>query len=530
MALPPTTVWEINAAATGGANVNGGGFDSAKIGVGTDYSQQTGSQYNDTNLAATSATTGAPVITSASHNFVTADEGNIINITAGTNWTVGRYMIVSTAANAATLDRACASVASPTLGTFRVGGALSLGSSDDAIFETFVAGNIAYVKSGTYTLGGTVTIAKAGTATNQIVVQGYQASRTDKPVGANAPTFVCGSVTFSTGVSWSWNNINFSGTGTSVVQSAANCYYMYVGFLNTSTTVDRVALNISSAADNFVYRCDAQSYRGRAIARASGTTVVDSCYIHDSDIGIRGANNSSYIYTNNIFRNFVTAAVVETTSAVNQIISRNTFVGCNQTATAISITNGSVCQKIYGNVFYNFSKGVDNGTTTATGTIDDYNDYYSNGTDVTAWPKGPNDIATTPGYTAISDVTGTNGTTSGSVITSSGKDFTALGVVAGRDFIYIVSGTGITAGIYGITVVGTTTLTLDIAPGTSATADKVYQIFVGASFTPGTNLIGTGVPGVFPGGYTTGYMDIGAVQKQYPAISGMLYVPNLEGT
>ena len=55
-------------------------------------------------------------------------------------------------------------------------------------------------------------------------------------------------------------------------------------------------------------------------------------------------------------------------------------------------------------------------------------------------------------------------------------------VVDGRDFLYLVSGTGITAGIYGITAHTSTTITLDIAPGTDATADKVWQITTGRNF------------------------------------------------
>lgn len=73
-----------------------------------------------TDLAATSGTTSAPVVTSASHNFVAADVGSLIYISAGTNWLVGWYQIISTATNAATLDHACASTSSPTAGSWNV--------------------------------------------------------------------------------------------------------------------------------------------------------------------------------------------------------------------------------------------------------------------------------------------------------------------------------------------------------------------------------------------------------------------------
>jgi hypothetical protein len=73
-----------------------------------------------TNGAATVANTTAPVFSSASYTFVAADVGAFVFIKSGTSWTVGSYLIVSVAAGKATLDRACASVASPTFATWGV--------------------------------------------------------------------------------------------------------------------------------------------------------------------------------------------------------------------------------------------------------------------------------------------------------------------------------------------------------------------------------------------------------------------------
>ena len=69
-------------------------------------------------------------------------------------------------------------------------------------------------------------------------------------------------------------------------------------------------------------------------------------------------------------------------------------------------------------------------------------------------------------------------------------------------------------GQYKITSHTSTTVTLDIAPGTNATADKVWQITTGRNFGIGTNLKALGFPGAFQAGLTTGYLDIGAVQRQ----------------
>jgi hypothetical protein len=73
-----------------------------------------------TNGAATGATTTTPSFSSASYTFVAADVGAAVFVQSGTNWTPGLYQIVSVTAGAATLDRACASVASPTAATWGV--------------------------------------------------------------------------------------------------------------------------------------------------------------------------------------------------------------------------------------------------------------------------------------------------------------------------------------------------------------------------------------------------------------------------
>lgn len=57
-----------------------------------------------TDLAATLANTAAPVVTSASYTFVTADEGHYLFSKSGTNWTPMFARIVSTSGGAATLD------------------------------------------------------------------------------------------------------------------------------------------------------------------------------------------------------------------------------------------------------------------------------------------------------------------------------------------------------------------------------------------------------------------------------------------
>ena len=163
------------------------------------------------------------------------------------------------------------------------------------------------------------------------------------------------------------------------------------------------------------------------------------------------------------------------------------------------------------NIFYGFVTAVTNAEANQAISFDDFNDYYNNTTDNTNWTKGANDVATNPTFTSAVQYTATNGTTSGSVITSSGASFPAF--VPGADFVYIKSGTGITVGKYGIVSNTGTAITLDSAPGADATADKVFQVTTGHNFSVGTNMQAIGFPSSFPAGLTTSYNDIGAAQR-----------------
>ena len=104
MAFDANTQWDVR---TTGSDSNGGGFV---------YGKGVKDVTAATDLAVDSSNNKK--VTSASHNFVSGDVGKFINVTAGTNWTPGWYQILSTASNAATLDRSPAPVsttgASPT--------------------------------------------------------------------------------------------------------------------------------------------------------------------------------------------------------------------------------------------------------------------------------------------------------------------------------------------------------------------------------------------------------------------------------
>ena len=485
MAISVNSIWEIRTSADAG-NVGGGFFVEGAS--GSDFSQQNSPQYALTGV--TSAGAGNTILTaSAAADMV----GNGIKVISGTNFTVSWFEITSVSVG---VSITCSTNAAGTAisigvgasGVMNVGGAISLGTSgasgDDDVFEASAVGNTFYVKLGTYTIGETVSIILSGAGANPIKVYGYQTTRGDNPTGANRPTFALGANLFASGAGWYWKNLILTGTGTNVFNiSSGEILVVNIKATNTSTSISRNAF-IGTGGDSMAFNCEAISYRGNGFS-TSGRMSIMGCYIHDSSIGIldTGTVIATFIY--NIIESCVTAAIRFSGVKSNlSIVENNTLYGSeNTTGIGIDITAaGAVNFRTINNIIYGFATGVSHVDANTEG-FDDYNDYFNNDNDVNAaanWQKGSKDVAINPSFTGVAQLTGTTATTSGSVLTQSDGDFST--VVDGRDFLYLVSGTGITAGIYGITAHTSTTITLDIAPGTDATADKVWQITTGRNF------------------------------------------------
>jgi hypothetical protein len=226
MALPAGTVFEVRLG-VGSDTTAGGGFVAGSS--GTDYSQQNSAQYNATDLASVSSL----VVSSASHNFVAADVGNLIHITAGTGFTVGYYQIVSVSANQATLDRSPGTAG--VSGTYYVGGAMATVSNAASIA---VPSNTIYVKaSGTYTVTTalTITLNSASSPGNPLSIIGYTSTRGDN-----------GQFTWTTATN-SINLVELSNGST----SAVNVLFQNISFTTTAGT-KKDAIHSASSSVNAV--------------------------------------------------------------------------------------------------------------------------------------------------------------------------------------------------------------------------------------------------------------------------------------
>lgn len=503
--------------------------------VGTPTSGTFTIDYSQGTTAILALTDGASVnnssvLTSATGGFTKAMIGNLVHITAGTQALTGWYELVNhTDTNTVTLDRDCANTADMSGATFKVGGALSLNSSDDAVFELAVSSATAaaryFVKgNASYTINGSVAVAAAGNAQAPIWIEAYASKRGDRPKGSTRATFACGANDVTFGAQWNIWGVIFTGTFTTMITMGALNKYYFCKFYNSSTGTNRIALQM--AASCIAHGCEAISIRGRALATNGARYVIESCYAHHSDIGFQPNNSDGWIL-NSISACNVTSCIDYQSVPSNLVNQRNcTMYGWETpTGNGIKLANSTGSNLVVTNsIFYGFVNAW-NPSTAQTMAVSDYNTYFNNTTDIsdtTKMQKGANDIALNPSFTSMTERSGSTATTTtGNHLVQSGATFQTWGVAAG-DFMYVVSGTGITnPGIYEIqTVDSENQVTFVQSIPANATSDKVWRLIQGFNFAVGTNMKAVAFPGAFPGANTTGYLDIGAVQRQEAAAAG----------
>ena len=484
MALSSAIKWEIRSTATAN-NVNGGGFKTGAS--GTDFSQQDAAQYALTGIT-TAAADAILLHASAAANMV----GNVIRITGGTNFITGWYEIIGGVVGVSiTLDRTCTTAAG-VAGTANVGGAMSLNSTlDDDLFEAAVAGQIYYIKAGTYTLGESVASSISGGVSQPIIIEGYNATRGDTPTGTDRPLLSLAASNFGFQNNWVQKNLRFTGTATSLNTFSAACQIINCSGVNKRTSAGTVFVY---GVDSVAINCEAVSYLGLGIDLGNGAI---GCYVHHcgtNGIDLPHATNIATLMFN-IIANCKTSAISNITAQTGlAIISNNTLYGSeDKYGIGMNLPTTATDKTFINNIIYGFVTGVAHADTQTIG-YDNYNDYFNNTNDVSAagqWQKGANDAAINPAFTNVTQILGTTGAfvAGGSKLVDTSKDFTALGVTAGVDIVHIRSGSGVTEGMAGILSISTTTnpndtLNLDINPGTNTTADKAYSITMGHNYLP----------------------------------------------
>lgn len=524
MAIAAGAVYEVRSLATA-SNANAGFYVPG--GGGTDWSQQNAAQYSLSGL--TSSGLGAVILTSSASTDMV---NNGMNITAGTNFTTGRYQILSVVAGVSiTVDRNCTTGVGAA-GVCKIGGALSWQTANDVANTPVVAGNTVYLKNdGAYASYGANNVnfgSAAGSTSLPIRLIGYQSTRGDQPTGTNRPQLTFGNAAFFPGDDWLISNIIFVG-GSSSTNGTLCCSglrntVMGCKIVNNGTTANAAAYG-STGQYNMCIGNEIISYNGYACYLGSQSILYGN-YIHDSAYGYYNTNTgqqSAFVLAGNIFENITNTAINFAGASIldsNILIEGNTFYGgesSSKMGVGVGSAQGASSICAINNIFYGLTTAVNFSVSNTLG-ISNFNDYFNNTTDITNWvAKGPSDIAVSPAFANTGVYTGTSATTSSHVLTDSGAAF--ANVVPGRDFLYVSSGTGVTTGVYGITANTSTTITTDNTLGTGT--GVTYRIGWGHNLAVGTALVNKSFPPTFAT-TTTNFSTLGAVQKMpgYPRKSG----------
>lgn len=405
------TVWEVRPGV--GADTNGGGFVTGA--TGTDFSQQNAAQYNAADLASANGTTNPCTVSSASHNFVAADVGNIINISAGTNWTTGYYQIVSVAANAAHLDRACGSVAALSNGTYAVGGALATVS---AAYGGATTQNHIYIKAtGNYTVTATLTLTLSD-GTIPFIFEGYTTTRGDR--GQATWTTATNSVhlvTTGATTGYVFKNIIFSSTagtpGNGIQTGTAGNANSYL-FDNDRFTGLNIGINGPFSTQYYITGLsiiDCQFDNNKSHGIINQTWMIHGSWFHDNGgdgafcsnqagIGPIGCSASLSVFSKNTSAGIEIGNLGTSNSRnphiVNCVLYKNTGDGIKASGTT---QEGIIANSVlYGNGGFGVNFATNTGSVNGAAAVANYSNAYGSNTSGARtgnFPTGVGDVTLT---------------------------------------------------------------------------------------------------------------------------------------
>lgn len=331
--------WELRAA---GSNSNSGGFLPGASGV--DYSQQTSPQYALTGLTTVAA--NAIILTaSASADMV----GNTINVTAGTNFTTGFYIINSVAVGVSiTVDRNVTTAAGAA-GTANIGGAVqSLQTLLSVIAAQAIDFSVIWVQgtgAQTYLTTTTMTIAW-GSAQKSLTIEGYCAVRSDAQ-GWNVTT--CRPL-----ITTATNSIQLFNMTSSNTQQIR---LVNLDFSNTATTRAQFWNNAVTVAGMYFFKCRWSGFSNfyNTVGTISNWFMA-LCEVRNGTIsGINSSNNGgqyqiidSYIHDN------VNQGIDMSTKTQGIIMFNSVIANNGQNGLVMSLGASSIVT-LQNNVFYNNS-------------------------------------------------------------------------------------------------------------------------------------------------------------------------------
>jgi len=468
MALSSALVWEVR---TTGSDNNGGAFKTGAS--GTDYSQQDAAQWALTGV--TSSGAGATFLTAQA---AAAMVGNTVRVVSGTNFTVGTYEIISVSAGVSvTVDRNLTTGAGAS-GVLNIGGALA---TIGAAVGRWAAENLAWVKAtADYSVTATTTLASGlndigNIAPNQLT--GYSATRGDN-----------GRATIKT----STNGL--------ALLTVAMCNVIVSNFVldcNNTTTSKGVAITAAEMGRGLrLVNCVAQNFTSRGFSCEGGASAGGTHFYRCRATGGSSAASAGFylafatlldcVADGNSCHGFSLGGNNGHSHFIRCIAASNktggTYHGFNLDA-ALQNTLLSQCV-----AYDNSGSGISFGGSYGSGTVENCI-LVSNGAYGVTWAATQRNAGLSWNYNAFYN------NTSGA----------RNNVIAGANDVTL-TGDPFTNGAAG-------DFSLNSTAGAGAACRAV------------------GFPGVFPGGLTTGYLDIGAAQHQDSGGSGggLLVNPGLSG-
>lgn len=452
MSFSSSTVWEVR---TTGDDTNGGGYSSG----GVDYSQQDSPQVSLTDMVidGTTNTIFSSATLGSNSNYI----GNIINVTGGTGFTVQRVQIVSRSGANYTVDKSLGTLGS-TGGTGNLGGAFASPGQAGAVF---VDGNTIFIKynASAYSItsssanvsGGKLSISVSGNSSILPKVIGYDTTRTVSNTDSNRPTLqVSGAISSFTVVAFS---SSVSGLIRNIIVDGASKSSM-TGISSSSSFGQTLIHNCK------IVNCTTAGLTG------SGLTNATNCEADSCAIGFNNVNIHFGCYAHNCTSHGFAGATNSVIGAIN----------------CISASNG-------GSGFFG---------TSGTGSTSYYNCTAYNNTG-----DGFNVAQSfTRGCVIVNCISVNNG----------GWGFKSDSGYPTTDLINCAGGSGTTANTSGNYTSANHPVVLNFVTTSAAPFTNAGSGDFSLNNTAGGGAAcrAAGFPGVFPGGLTTGYLDIGAVQHQ----------------
>lgn len=554
MALAATTIWEVKT--TGSDTVNAGAFDPG----------QTAGMLTDG--AATSATSSAPVFSSASYNFAAGDVGAWLYVASGTNWTQGWYQIASVAANAATLNASigqavkrggfintvsgCATTASPTSATWTidysqqatqqisytdlvsVGTGLTV-SSVAHPFGKQQVGNAIVITGGTNFNAGIYVIASVATVTATVVgptniTTGAGASGTGSLGGALATIGKALAVWKEQNVIYVQATASYTVTASVTLASGLNdlpniAPNQLIGYTSVRTDAGQPTITTATNGLSLITVAMCNVVISNFIVDANGTTTSICVNVTASEQGrgLRVYNVTAKNFTSKGFNNSTAGAILSSV-----IFERCYATGGTSAASAgFALLTGGLCLNCVArsNSCHGFSFGGNNAFGVFIGCLSASNKtgggYHGFNLDASlantivrncvAYDNSSDGISVSGTYDAVS-------LTNNILVSNSGYGINltvTMGVtnpLIDRNFFYS-NGNNVQNNYIG----GVHDVILTADPFTSSVAG---DFSLNTTTGGGALCRGAGYPGVFPGSLTTGHLDAGAAQHADPASGG----------